>query len=208
MWMYYLFTETHGIIFMIRILVSLMLLSLTASGIRAGEPTVYISSSRKAVRTSTDVVLVAMPVATLGIAIAHRDWKGIGIGAAEAAGTLAVTYGLKYAVHKRRPDGSDRRSFPSGHSSLVFTDASFLMRRYGWKFGVPAYALATYVAWGRVYARKHDFWDVAVGAAIGSAIGLLSTRPFMKQVEIAPAAITDPVTGSFVSIGVGGSVTF
>lgn len=193
---------------MTRILISLLILSLSATGLQAGEPTVHISSSRKAVRTSTDVVLIAMPVATLGIAIAHKDWKGIGIGAAEAAGTLAVTYGLKYAVHKRRPDGSDRRSFPSGHSSLVFTDASFLMRRYGWKFGVPAYALATYVAWGRVYVRKHDFWDVAAGAAIGSAIGLLATRPFMKQVELAPAAITDPVTGSFVSVGIGGSVTF
>lgn len=193
---------------MTRILTLFLAILLCVPSLYAGEPQIEISGSRKAVRTSTDVVLIAMPVATLGVAIAKKDWKGIGIGAAEAAGTLAVTYGLKYAVHKRRPDGSDRRSFPSGHSSLVFTDASFLMRRYGWKYGVPAYALATYVAWGRVYAKKHDFWDVAAGAAIGSAIGLLCTRPFMKQVEIAPAAITDPVTGDFISIGVGGSVTF
>lgn len=193
---------------MTRLLTLFLAILLCVPSLYAGEPQIEISGSRKAVRTSTDVVLIAMPVATLGIAIAHKDWKGIGIGAAEAAGTLAVTYGLKYAVHKRRPDGSDRRSFPSGHSSLVFTDASFLMRRYGWKYGVPAYALATYVAWGRVYGKKHDFWDVATGAAIGTAIGLLGTRPFMKQVEIAPAAITDPVTGDFISIGVGGSVTF
>lgn len=193
---------------MTRFLTLFLAILLCVPSLYAGEPQIEISGSRKAVRTSTDVVLIAMPVATLGVAIAKKDWKGIGIGAAEAAGTLAVTYGLKYAVHKRRPDGSDRRSFPSGHSSLVFTDASFLMRRYGWKYGVPAYALATYVAWGRVYAKKHDFWDVAAGAAIGTAIGLLCTRPFMKQVEIAPAAITDPVTGDFISIGVGGSVTF
>lgn len=193
---------------MTRLLTLFLAILLCVPSLYAGEPQIEISGSRKAVRTSTDVVLIAMPVATLGVAIAKKDWKGIGIGAAEAAGTLAVTYGLKYAVHKRRPDGSDRRSFPSGHSSLVFTDASFLMRRYGWKYGVPAYALATYVAWGRVYAKKHDFWDVAAGAAIGTAIGLLCTRPFMKQVEIAPAAITDPVTGDFISIGVGGSVTF
>lgn len=193
---------------MTRLLTLFLAILLCVPSLYAGEPQIEISGSRKAVRTSTDVLLIAMPVATLGVAIAKKDWKGIGIGAAEAAGTLAVTYGLKYAVHKRRPDGSDRRSFPSGHSSLVFTDASFLMRRYGWKYGVPAYALATYVAWGRVYAKKHDFWDVAAGAAIGTAIGLLCTRPFMKQVEIAPAAITDPVTGDFISIGVGGSVTF
>lgn len=84
-----------------------------------GEPQIEISSSRKAVRTSTDVILIAMPVATLGIAIGKQDWNGIWIGAAECAGTLAVTYGLKYAIHKKRPDGSDNRSFPSGHTSLV-----------------------------------------------------------------------------------------
>lgn len=187
------------------IVVALLLHSFAGYG---GEPTIELTKTQKAVRTSTDVALIAMPVATLGIAIGKKDWKGIGIGAAEVAGTLAVTYGLKYAVHKRRPDGSDNHSFPSGHSSLVFADASFVMRRYGWKFGVPAYALAGYVAWGRVYGKKHDVWDVVTGAAIGSAIGLLCTKPFMKQVEIAPAAIADPVTGSFITIGVGGSVSF
>lgn len=174
----------------------------------SAEPAIEISGSRKAVRTSTDVILFTMPAATLGVAIAKKDWQGIWIGAAECAGTFAVTYGLKYAIRKKRPDGSDYHSFPSAHSSLVFTDASFVMRRYGWKFGVPAYALATYVAWGRTYAKKHDFWDVATGAAIGTAIGLISTRPFMKNVEIAPAAFTDPTTGTFVSFGVGGTVTF
>lgn len=174
----------------------------------SGEPQIELSSSQKGVKTSTDVMLFVMPAATLGLAIAKEDWKGIGIGAAEAAGTLAVTYGLKYAIRKKRPDGSDYHSFPSGHTSLVFTDASFVMKRYGWKFGVPAYALATYTTWGRCYAKKHDFWDVAAGAAIGTAVGLLCTRPFMKNLDLAPAAMTDPMTGTFVSIGLGGSITF
>jgi len=191
--------------------ICLIILLLIVTGVlpsNAGEPQIELSRSQKGVRTSTDVLLFAMPAATLGIAIGKKDWKGIGIGAAEVAGTLAVTYGLKYAIHKRRPDGSDNHSFPSGHSSLVFADASFVMRRYGWKFGVPAYALATYVAWGRVYGKKHDVWDVVAGAAIGSAIGLLCTKPYMQNVELAPAAIADPVTGDFISIGIGGSITF
>ncbi len=192
---------------LLRLLLPLLLL-LPSLSAYCGEPQIQLSRSQKAVRTSTDVVLIAMPAATLGLAIAKKDWNGIWLGAAECAGTLAVTYGLKYAIHKKRPDGSDNHSFPSGHSSLVFTDASFVMRRYGWKFGVPAYALATYVAWGRVYGKKHDVWDVVAGAAIGSAIGLLCTKPFMKNVELAPAAMTDPMTGNFISVGVGGSVTF
>ena len=169
-----------------------------------------ISGSRKAVRTSTDVVLGVMPAATLGIALFKRDWKGIAIGAAECAGTLAVTYGLKYAVKKRRPDGSDNHSFPSAHTSMAFVAASLVMRRYGWKFGVPAYVLAGYVAWGRTYARKHDFWDVAAGAALGTAVGLIATTPFAREhdLKVAPAVERDPVGNGFVSFGIGGSMTF
>ena len=188
-------------------MILILLLALPHTAL-AGDPQIELTRSQKGVRTSTDVLLVAMPLATLGIAIGKKDWKGIGIGVAEAAGTMAVTYGLKYAIHKRRPDGSDNHSFPSAHSSLVFTDASFVMRRDGWKFGVPAYALAGYVAWGRVYGKKHDTWDVLAGAAIGSAIGLLCTKPFMKNAQIAPAAMTDPQTGQFISIGIGGTVNF
>lgn len=172
-----------------------------------------ISGSRKAVRTSTDIALMAMPAATLTIALCKQDWKGIAIGAAECGGTLALTYGLKYLVKKKRPDNSDRHSFPSGHTSLAFVDASFLMRRYGWKFGVPAYAVAGYIAWGRTYAKKHDFWDVAAGAAIGSAIGLLATTPFVKKhdLKLIPALIETPApdgSNTFINFGIGGSLTF
>lgn len=68
------------------------------------------------------------------------------------------------------------------------------MRRYGWKFGVPAYALATYVSWGRMYSKKHHFWDVAAGAAIGTAAGLLFTTPYMKKynVTIEPGLLSTP----------------
>lgn len=173
---------------------------------------IEITGSRKAVRTSTDVALVAMPAATLVIAIAKSDWKGIAIGAAECAGTLAVSYGLKYLVKKQRPDRSDNHSFPSAHSSLAFVDASFVMRRYGWQFGVPMYAVAGYVAWGRTYAKKHDFWDVAAGAAIGTAVGLIATTPFAKEhnLTLSPAVIETPAPdgNTFINFGVGGSLTF
>lgn len=175
--------------------------------------TINISGSRKAVRTSTDVALAALPAATLTIALCKQDWKGIALGAAECGGTLALTYGMKYLIKKKRPDGSDNHSFPSAHSSLAFVDASFLMRRYGWQFGVPAYAVAGYIAWGRTYAKKHDLWDVATGAAIGTAIGLIATTPFAKEhnLKITPTLIETPTpdgNNTFINFGVGGSMTF
>lgn len=200
-----------------RVLCLILVAAMFWPTVTAGEDTasgsMEITGSRKGVRTSTDVMVIAMPAATLAVAIAKQDWKGIAIGAGECAGTLALTYGLKYLVKKKRPDGSDNHSFPSGHSALAFADASFVMRRYGWKFGVPMYAAAGYVAWGRTYAKKHDFWDVAAGAAIGAAIGLLATTPFVKEhsVTISPTLIETPApdgNNSFINFGVGGSVSF
>ena len=179
---------------------------------RAEEP-YALSGSRRDVRTSTDVMLGAMAAGTLTLAIVNEDWKGLALGAVECAGTFGVTYALKYLVKKERPDHSDTHSFPSAHTSLAFVDASFIMRRYGWKFGVPAYAMAGYVAWGRTYAKKHDFWDVAGGAVIGAAVGLLATTPFVKKnnVTVAPTLISTPTPDggdTFLQFGVGGTVTF
>lgn len=173
-------------------LISLLLLcGVLVPSVYAQEEKIEVSGSRKAVRTSTDVALAAMPAATLAIAIAKEDWKGIAIGAAECAGTFAVTYGLKYLVKKKRPDRSDNRSFPSGHTSLAFADASFVMRRYGWQFGVPMYAVAGYVAWGRVFARKHHWWDAAAGALIGAGCAFVFTTPFARDHELSITPMAD-----------------
>lgn len=160
------------------------------------------SHTQRMVRRSTDVLLIAMPVATLAGALIARDWKGIGQGAAAAATTFAVTEILKLCVHERRPDRSNYHSFPSGHTSLMFANAAFLQRRYGWAVGAPAYALATYTAWGRVFARKHHWWDCAAGAAIGVGCSYIFTRPFARRHQLTVAPYTDgdnfSVTASMV----------
>ena len=87
----------------------------------------------------------------------------------------------QFLVKKERPDGSDNHSFPSMHTSVSFTGAAFIQRRYGWKWGIPAYAVATYVGWSRTYAKKHDWWDVAAGAAMGIGSAYIFTRPFAQK---------------------------
>ena len=76
----------------------------------------------------------------------------------------------KVAVGRRRPDGT-RFSFPSGHASISFATATVLQRRLGWKAGVPASAMATYVAASRLSENKHYLSDVVVGAALGIISG-------------------------------------
>jgi membrane-associated phospholipid phosphatase len=83
-------------------------------------------------------------------------------------GTLTLS--LKAAVNRERPDGSPY-SFPSGHSSSSFATATVLARHFGWKVGVPAYAVASYVAASRLTENRHYLSDVLFGAGIGIVSG-------------------------------------
>jgi len=78
--------------------------------------------------------------------------------------------GRLLGARRTRPDGT-RYSFPSGHASTAFATATVLQRHLGWKAGIPAYSLATYVAASRVESRRHYLSDVAFGAALGVVAG-------------------------------------
>ena len=66
--------------------------------------------------------------------------------------SFMVMHSLKRITNKERPNGGDY-SFPSGHTSAAFTGAGFIEKRYGLKVGIPAYILASYVGWSRVYSN-------------------------------------------------------
>jgi membrane-associated phospholipid phosphatase len=83
---------------------------------------------------------------------------------------------LKAAVKRERPNGEDDKSFPSGHTSNAFALAAVAERHYGWKVGVPAYAVASLVAVSRLQRNKHDLSDVVAGAAVGYIVGRTVVR--------------------------------
>jgi hypothetical protein len=85
--------------------------------------------------------------------------------------TQSLTLGVKLLVRRERPDGSNQASFPSGHASGAFASATVLQRHYGWKAGVPAYAVAGYIATSRLNEGKHYLSDVIFGAAVGIMAG-------------------------------------
>ena len=156
--------------------------------------------TQRGVRTSTDIIAVALPATALAVTLIERDREGLKEGALSAAVTVGVTLGLKYLVDEQRPDFSNRHSFPSGHSAATFTSATYIGRRYGWKWSIPAYALSAYTAWGRVYGKKHHWWDVAAGAAIGVAGTMIFTHPYMKKHEAALIPmVTDTSAGLAMS---------
>jgi len=120
----------------------------------------------------------------------------------------AYTGILKYTVHRERPDGSDRLSFPSGHTSSAFSLAAVADHHYGWKVGVPAYLLASGIGLSRVESNRHNLSDVLAGATIGLIAGrtvshLDGERPEKKRfVRVGPA--TD-LNGQGVGVGLSAS---
>lgn len=85
--------------------------------------------------------------------------------------TQSMTYAIKGAVGRERPDGSGGSAFPSGHASTTFASAAVLQEHLGWKSTWPTYLVASYVAMSRLHDNRHFASDVVFGAALGMACG-------------------------------------
>ena len=124
-----------------------------------------------------NVLVFALPIAAAGLTLGFQDGQGTLEFGESAALAMGTTFALKYTIDKARPNGKNH-SFPSGHATITFTSAEFMRKRYGWEYGLPAYALATFVAYSRVEAGEHYTMDVIGGAAIGIVSSYLITRPY------------------------------
>jgi membrane-associated phospholipid phosphatase len=83
---------------------------------------------------------------------------------------LSSVYIVKMTTRHERPDGSDNRSFPSGHTAQAFLAASIVhteLREKSVWYGVGAYTLATGVGAFRMLNNKHWEADVFAGAGFG-----------------------------------------
>jgi membrane-associated phospholipid phosphatase len=180
---------------------------LLAGGARAESPR---DPDNTGMEQSADLLLIGLPVVALGLTfLLPEESKGapssslLGYDFVHMTGTprhdlslallrtTSVTYGLKYAVDEERPNGKDG-SFPSAHTAITFAGAEFIRKEYGWAFGAPAFAAASFVGWSRVETRDHWWHDVAAGAAIGilsnhdlsemsSRWGTLSLKPALLE---------------------------
>ena len=85
---------------------------------------------------------------------------------------------IKNIVKKRRPDGSDLQSFPSGH----FMIGAQCLARSAYRDG-PLSKMATLtllgtisLGLGRYLPKKHDVVDLTVGGILGVSLGLVWNR--------------------------------
>ena len=96
--------------------------------------------------------------------------------------TAASTETIKNRSNRSRPDGSDFRSFPSGHTSfasinmtLASNDISEMNLSKGTTRLIKGclFLVVAGTAWGRVEGNKHYTSDVLTGAAVGYFFGRL-----------------------------------
>ena len=106
----------------------------------------------------------------------RSSWRRMLVSDAFAMAIMgSVVNTTKHTVHELRPDGSNRRSFPSGHTAAAFMCATRLHKEYGhispW-ISIGGYAVATTTGVSRILNNKHWIADVMAGAGIG----ILSTE--------------------------------
>lgn len=135
----------------------------------------------RAIETTGDVLLFAVPAAAFATTLILGDKEGSWQFTKGFLLNQAVTYGLKITFHKPRPFQNGDNAFPSGHTSTTFQGASFIHKRYGFKYSIPAYVMAGFTAFSRINAQKHDGWDILAGSMVGIGSTLLFTTDYQKE---------------------------
>ncbi|HDZ14889.1 MAG TPA: phosphatase PAP2 family protein [Pricia sp.] len=109
--------------------------------------------------------------------------------------TDIITNTMKRHIYKVRPDGSNAKSFPSGHSSLTFTSAAVLYEEFSDTSPLLAYSgygFAAVTGSFRMLNNRHYLSDVLAGAGIGILVAklvyhfdyLFKWNPFLKSKDM------------------------
>jgi membrane-associated phospholipid phosphatase len=118
--------------------------------------------------------------------------------------TISVTAAVKVTTRRLRPNGENRVSFLSGHTSTVFTWAMVLDHYYGRKVAIPAYLVATFVGISRMESSHHSLSDVVAGAALGYIVGrtvIRGTQPLKQKRRLTwPPMITPDNVGLSLAV--------
>lgn len=89
--------------------------------------------------------------------------------------SAALVIPLKHIIGEERPDGSNKLSFPSGHTATAFSSAQFMFREYkdtNFWLSISGYPFAIFTGAYRTVNDRHWVNDVVAGAGFG----ILSTE--------------------------------
>lgn len=125
-------------------------------------------------KTDNILQFVPIPVVYVMDAIglkAQHDWQQQSVLLLKSELIMvAMSVPLKELTHIRRPDSTDFKSFPSGHTAQAFTAATFFYKEYGKRYpwlSAGMFAIAGTVGTFRVLNNRHWISDVIAGSGIG-----------------------------------------
>lgn len=137
------------------------------------------------IENAGDAGVIILPVSAAATSLILKDKQGAWQFTKSFVLNLAVTGAGKILINKQRPLQGGDHAFPSGHTSVAFQSASYFHRRYGFKYSIPAYVLASFSAYSRLNAARHDGWDILAGAVVGIGSTWFFTTPLKeKQMEL------------------------
>lgn len=112
-----------------------------------------------------------------------------------------VTATLKATIREPRPgDPSDKASFPSAHATRAFAFAATVNELHGSSFGIPAYMMATAVAYSRMNDNRHYVHDVLAGAAIGASYGISIAQRYKDKKQTSQSDFAAIPTGDGLAL--------
>ena len=143
----------------------------------------FIGDSSDPIRTAGDIGQISTPLYGLYLTYKYSDKDGRIQFYKSSVTTILTTHFLKQTIDKPRPDGTNNNSFPSGHTSAAFSGATFIHQRYGLNRAWPAYVVASFVGYSRVYAKKHYWEDVLAGAILAGINSWIFTSPLLENAD-------------------------
>lgn len=133
-----------------------------------------------------------LPSLSLGYAFLIKDFIGVKQQAIGWVAVVGTTYVIKYSLYfaspympnalsfAKRPKAQSYEAFPSGHTSSAFAAVGFLQKRYGSKFGIPAFIVALAMGESRILLEKHTILQVVCGGILGFVLSFFCASPFVK----------------------------
>jgi len=97
--------------------------------------------------------------------------------------TGVVTHAMKHSIRRKRPDSNARTSFPSGHTSSIFSLAATYSCMSDWNpiVTTTSFGIAIYTGLSRIEGNDHHTSDVIAGAVIGTTIGYFTAKYYKEK---------------------------
>jgi hypothetical protein len=141
---------------------------------------------------------ISLPVLATGLIISKGDRAGAGEWLTATIMSVGTVYALNTVIHEERPDLRSDHSFPAITTALAASSSTYLWARYGWRYGLPAFAVSSLVSLSLTQAKKAHWYDTLTSSFIATGYGAVITRRFKSRYNIETRVSPMP-GGGFVS---------